>query len=78
MPLENQPSTSCSTNTTFMESKKANSMVVGVIGVFVSGVVAGFCGPVGVAILPYVIGGIVTITTGHIVTQGVQDIKTQK
>jgi hypothetical protein len=65
-------------NKTALESKKFLSMVVGVLACLAAGTAAGFAGPVGVTVLPYVIGGITAICGVQIGGQAVVDYKNEK
>jgi uncharacterized membrane protein HdeD (DUF308 family) len=58
-----------------IQSKKWTMGAFGIIAVMISGAAAAMAGAAGLAVLPYVVGGIVTLAGGSIVTQGFNDQK---
>ena len=59
-----------------LDSKKWTMTIAGMLGIMLSGAAAVAAGPVGISALPYVVAGIVGIVGGGVITQGVQDTKT--
>ena len=58
---------------TLTQSKKGEGMLIGVIAVLVAGAAAAAAGPAGIAVLPYVVGGITGIVGSHQFAQGSVD-----
>ena len=57
-----------------INSKKGVGMILGICAVFIAGVVAACAGSAGIAVLPYVVGGITAITGAHQISQGAHDV----